>query len=420
MHAIDTVIAAMAALALVMVLLTQWLRTHWINEPLLAALLGVAVGPQVLGWFDLAHYGDPRLVLEVAARFTLALALAVVGLEIRSYLRQHGRSVGVLVFGGAALMWVTSSLIVGLILSLPFRDALLLGAVLTPIDPILTATVTTSSIARETIPEQIRQMLTTESSGRHGIGLVMVLLPVSLLTQSEGDAWTHWLVDGVLWDGVAAIAIGVATGTVVGHLHRWSLRHRDADMGTGPLVSLLFALGLALGSSVELLGSDSVLAVLAASIGFAWTRTDDQEATRLKQGEWNYEEVLKLIVQVPVFFLFGTALPWSDWETLGWKAPALIVAIVVARRLPVIWLLRPFVRDLRSGVETLFVGWFGPVGIGALYFAAVADHETGHPVVWPVTTLLVAAHLVIHNLTVAPLGHWLAAQERTESPSNGE
>ncbi len=63
------------------------------------------VGPVGLGRLDLSRYGDEREILELTARLTLAITLVSVGLELRGYLHRHWRSLAVLVFGGAVLMW---------------------------------------------------------------------------------------------------------------------------------------------------------------------------------------------------------------------------------------------------------------------------------------------------------------------------
>ncbi len=91
--------------------------------------------------------------------------------------------------------------------------------------------------------------------------------------------------------------------------------------------------------------------------------------------------------------------------------PALVAAVLLLRRIPAVLLLKPLVGDLRTGAEALFVGWFGPMGVGALFFAAVAHEETGNPDVWPVATLLIAASIVVHDLTATPLSRWLAGHQ---------
>lgn len=151
-----------------MTLFTYGFRLRWIHEPLLVLALGVLIGPEGLGWLDLARYGEEREILEAAALFTLVIVLVSVGIELRGYLSAEWRSLTILVLGGAALMWGISSSLVWRILGLDLLPAILIGTVLAPIDPILSATVSAGRIAHETIPGRTRRLLSTESSARHG------------------------------------------------------------------------------------------------------------------------------------------------------------------------------------------------------------------------------------------------------------
>ncbi|MDP9313288.1 MAG: cation:proton antiporter [Chloroflexota bacterium] len=412
MHALNIAIAAIAALALVMSLFTYWIRRHWINEPVLALLMGVLIGPVGLGWLDLARYGDEREIIEVTARLTLAVVLVSVGIELRTYLPRYWQSLTVLVVGGLVLMWGASALLVGWILDLALLPALLLGAVLAPIDPILTASAATGRIARENLRESTRRLLSAESSARHGIGLVFVLLPALLFTEGRAAAWGQWLTEVVLWKGLVAIAIGVAVGYVAGRAQRWSAARGFVEAETGPLVALFLALSLALVSLVELMHSDGVLAVLVAGIAFVWARADGEPGAQLEQQDRHYEQLIKQVLQVPVFLLLGAALPWAEWAKLGWAALVLVVAVLVLRRIPAMLLLKPLVRQLHRWDEALYIGWFGPVRVGALYFAAVAEKETGLAEIWTVTTLLVATSAVVHDITVTPLNRWLGGRHK--------
>jgi NhaP-type Na+/H+ or K+/H+ antiporter len=420
MHTIDTTIACLAGLTLVMTLFTYGIRRHWLNEPLLALAVGVLIGPEGLGWLDLRTFGEEPLILEVVARYTLAVALIAVGLELRGYLGQSWQPLSVLVVGGAAVMWAMSSLLTALVLDLTVRDAILLGAVLAPIDPILTATVTTGRVARESVPERIRHLLSAESAARHGIGLVLVLLPVFLITDTDHEAWGQWLADGVVRKGLLAVLIGAAAGFTAGRLHRWSVDRDAAESPTGPLTALFLAFALLLGSGAELVKSDGALAVLVAGLVFVRMRvTSVEDANEFAEQHRHYTSLLKQLLQVPVFALLGVALPWAKWVDLGWRAPAVVVVILLLRRIPVLLLLKPLIRDLRRWDEALFVGWFGPVGVGALYFATVAHRKTHVEQVWVVTTLLVAATVVAHDLTATPLSRWLSRRGARNPEATG-
>ncbi len=412
MHALNIVIAAIAGLALGMSLFTYWIRRHWINEPLLALLLGVLLGPVGLGVLDLARYGDEREIIEMAARLTLAVVLVSVGIELRTYLPSYWRSLTVLAVGGIALMWAASALLVGWILDLAFVPALLLGAVLAPIDPILTASVATGRIARENVREPTRHLLSAESSARHGVGLVFVLLAALLEREPTATAWRQWLIEVVLWKGLVAIMIGGAVGYAAGRAQRWSAARAFVEAETGPLVAFFLALSLALVSVVELMRSDGILAVLVAAVAFVWARADGEPGAQLEKQDRHYEELIKQVLQVPIFLLLGVALPWAEWAKLGWAAVGLVAAVLVLRRIPAVLLLKPLVRQIQGWDEALYIGWFGPVGVGALYFAAVAEKETGLVEVWTVTTLLVAASAVVHNITVTPLSRWLGRRQK--------
>ncbi len=161
-------------------------------------------------------------------------------------------------------------------------------------------------------------------------------------------------------------------------------------------------------SLVELVGSDGLLAVLAAGIAFAWARTGEEQGEELVRQQRRYQETLKQVLQVPVFVLLGLALPWGAWAELGWAAVALVVAVLLLRRIPAVLLLKPLIGDIRRWAEALFIGWFGPIGVGALYLAAVAHKETHLEQAWSVATLLIAATIVTHDLTATPLSRWLA------------
>ncbi len=395
-------VASMAALGLMVSLFTYWIRRHWINEPLLALLLGVLIGPAALGWLDLAEFGDEREIVEVAARLTLAIALVSVGLEVRGYLGRHWRSLGMLVLGGTLIMWGASSLLVGWLLGLGVLPSLLIGAVLAPIDPILAASVATGRVARENLPERTRHLLSAESGIRHGLGLLWVLLPALLLREPAGEAWKHWLSNRLLWKGVLAIGLGSAVGYAVGRGQAWSVARGAAEDEWGPLTAILLALSLAVVSLVELIGSDGLLAVLAAGIAFAWARTGAEQGEQLVRQQRHYQETIKQVLQVPVFVLLGLVLPWAEWAELGWAGVAFVVMVLLLRRIPALLLLKPLIPQIHRWDEALFVGWFGPIGVGALYLATVAHKETQLEQVWLVVTLLVAATIVAHDLTATP------------------
>lgn len=406
MEALSVALSLIFGLVLVASLLTDWLRRHWISEPLLALGLGVAIGPAGLGWLDLSEYGAQRQLLEQTATLTLALVLVSVGSQLpRRYAVERWRSLTLLTFGSMLLMWLASSLLLKGLLALEWLPALILGAVVTPLDPVLAAGVTSGEIPERNVPERLRQLLSFESAASHGFGYLLVLLPVLLLTDRAGNPWLEWLVHVLLWDGAVAMVVGAAVGYGVGRAQSWSLERGFTSRG---LLNVTFvALSLALVAAVELMGSNGLLAVVVAGFAYARVRRGERDGAGLEGEARHYEATFKKLLQVPVFVLLGLALPWGGWAELGWAGAALVAAVLLLRRIPALLLLKRRVPQIASWGEALFLGWFGPIGVGALHFALLAVEHTQLEPVWVVGSLLIVASTVAHDLTSTPFMRWL-------------
>ena len=79
------------------------------------------------------------------------------------------------------------------------------------------------------------------------------------------------------------------------------------------------------------------------------------------------------------------------------------VAVLLLRRLPAVLALKPLLGELKGPKDLLFLGWFGPVGAAALYYATFSLQETGIEEVWMVGTLIICASILAHGMTDTPL-----------------
>ena len=101
--------------------------------------------------------------------------------------------------------------------------------------------------------------------------------------------------------------------------------------------------------------------------------------------------------------LLGLALPWDKWLGLGWGGLLLVVAVLLLRRLPALLLLRRFLPQLRGIQDALFVGWFGPIGVAALFYAFLSLDKTGLESAWVVGSMILCASIFAHGLTAVHL-----------------
>jgi NhaP-type Na+/H+ or K+/H+ antiporter len=115
------------------------------------------------------------------------------------------------------------------------------------------------------------------------------------------------------------------------------------------------------------------------------------------------QEAVNRFFSYPIFALLGTAIPWSGWMELGLSGTLLVVALLLLRRPTSLLLLSPLLPDLRSTADALFLGWFGPVAVAAIYYASMAEHRLKEPLVWDVVSLVICASVVLHGVSSTPL-----------------
>lgn len=396
MSQFDVLVAILGATVLLLALPSGRLARSPLPPTLLALAIGVIVGPAVLGWVDVAALGDETLVREKAARLTLAIGLMGVALRIPGdFPRRHSRSMTVLVGLGMLLTWGISTGLVYVLLDLPFWLAALIGAIVTPTDPVAASPIVTGATAEANLPDRIRHTISFESGVNDGLGYLFVFLPFLLLTRPPGEALTRWLTHTLVWQVGMATLFGLLLGYVAGKLLGWAER-AGAIEGDWRLIYTAALALLAVGAG-RLIGSDEVLVVFAA--GAAFTQV---VSTQEREDEDRGQEAVNRFFAIPIFVLLGATLPWGGWAALGWRGPTLALLILLLRRPPVILAISPLVPVLRSRTESLFAGWFGPIAVAAIYYASLMEHRLEQPVIWHVASLVVCASVVAHGVTGAP------------------
>lgn len=412
MNDFNLIVALLGGVILLLGLGSQRLAMSPVPPTLIALIVGVLLGPQVLGLIDLAALGDPAFILERAARLTLGIGLIGVALRIpRTYPRQNWRELVVLIVLGMLLMWGISTLLVTLILGLPLWLAALIGAIITPTDPVAASPIVTGSTAEENIPERLRHTISFESGANDGLSYLFVFLPFLLLTRPPGAAFSHWLLHTLLWEVGVATLFGLLIGYLAGKLLQWS-EQRDAIEGDWRLIYTAALALFAVGAG-RLIQSDEVLVVFAAGAMFAQVVSSAD-----RENEEQGQEAVNRFFAIPMFALLGLALPWAGWQALGWRGVLLAAALLLLRRPPVLLLLRPLLPSIRRVPDALFVGWFGPIAVAAIYYATLMEHRLGNPLVWHVVSLVICASVIAHGISGTPLTRWFgrtAGKQHTDN-----
>ncbi len=120
----------------------------------------------------------------------MLLAVSLMGVGLR-YPARRLRGVlaptAVLVTAGMFGMAALSAGLVWLLLGVPVALAVLIGACITPTDPVLASSVVTGKPAEEHLPVRTRQILSEESGTNDGLALPLVLVGVALVMKESVD-----------------------------------------------------------------------------------------------------------------------------------------------------------------------------------------------------------------------------------------
>jgi NhaP-type Na+/H+ or K+/H+ antiporter len=373
--------------------------------PLVGLAFGALIGPYALDLVEMGDFGIAQeTLLEHGSRLTLGVGLMSVGLRLpHGYWRPNRRWVIALVGLGMPAMWMVASGIVWAIPGVSLTVALLLGAILTPTDPVASTPIVTGSIAERNVPDRVRLNISSESGLNDGLGYAFVFLPLLTLTSRNGTPWSAWITDVILWEILGGVVGGIVIGALAAKLFvlvtTRNMLEESAYFGFMMPLALL-VLGL-----LKLLGTDGILGVFVAAAVFGQMIPQKDEVQ-----ENMAEEIVSRFFTLPIFILLGIALPFDVWRTMSLYVPLLLLAAILFRRILTVWALRPLFRNLHSVPETFFLSWFAALGVSALYYATVAERLTGNATIFDYVALAITLSLIVHGVTATPFGAWLRSR----------
>lgn len=397
LHHLNLVLVLLGALVLGLGLVSRKLEGRPTPPTVIALVLGIVLGPAVLDVVRLSDFGEDMRVLEGIARLTLGIGLVGVALRVpRRFPRRHARELTVLILGGMLLMWAVSTALVHLVLALPLGLSAVIGAILTPTDPIASTPIVTGDVAEKHVPERLRNLISFESGANDGLGYLLVFLPSLLILLPVDQAWHHWFMQTLLWEVGVATAFGLALGFAAGHALQFAERHGLIEEKWRLVYTVALAL-IATGAG-RLIDSDELLVVFAAGAMFVQVVSGSD-----RKNEEHGQEAVNRFFALPFFVVLGLALPWEGWAKLGIAGVLLAVAVLLLRRPLPLWLMQGALRSIHNRADALFMGWFGPIAVAAVYYAALMSHHMGEPRIWHTVSLVVFASVIAHGVTAAPL-----------------
>jgi NhaP-type Na+/H+ or K+/H+ antiporter len=353
-------------------------------------------------------------VLEHMAEIAVIVALFSAGLKVERSLRSsEWTSVWRLLLIAMPLTIAAVAAFGATVMGLSLGAAIILGAILSPTDPVLAGDLGIGPPGEEDEREP-RFAVTAEAGLNDGLAFPFVMLGMFVAAEG-GTGWLpDWLGADVLYSIVAGLVIGGGGGVALA----WAaVRLRDREFlavvldGWLALAAVLLIYGV-----TEIAGGYGFLAAFAGGLGFRRYERDHEVNRRVHDGA----ELLEKFGELAVILLLGSMVTFAGLEELGWSGWLLIPVLIFLVR-PVMVLLSLQGSRIRDPRERAFVAWFGVRGIGSLYYAAVviesgvlSDEEMSR-VFWTVAACVLVS-IVVHGVTSWPVERRLLEDPQMPAP----
>jgi NhaP-type Na+/H+ or K+/H+ antiporter len=373
--------------AVVSALVNRW----YIAPALIFIAMGMLLGPSGLQVIDASPEAGSFTVLAQLA-LTVILFNQAARLDIRSVVSRGHVSFRLLVVGIPLTLGLGALTAVLLLPILPWWEAVCLAAIVAPTEVALIDAL----LEDERIPQRVRHTLSVESGFYDGFALAALLAAVALASASNDAHPVRWA-----WFAFRTEVVSLVAGAVIGLAGGWAIAvswkrgwmsDTWAQLATVAVALLCFEAG-------EWLHGSGFVAAFAGGLVSAMVarRHAERVPTQVSDAAGQLLELL-------VFALFGAFAVREGWQGASWQVVVFAVLAVFGVRLVAV--LVALIRSDLPMYSRVFIGWFGPRGIGTVVLGLIVV-ERGQieesALITQVVVVAVTVSLLLHSLT-APLG----------------
>ncbi|PMD45697.1 hypothetical protein L207DRAFT_482170 [Hyaloscypha variabilis F] len=403
----------------------------YLSEALISLLAGITFSPHATNFIKPLDYTGSQANLDAVTlyftRLVLGVQLVLAGVQLPNrYLQREWKPLALLLGPVMTAMWLTSSLLIwGMVPHLSFLHALAIGACVTPTDPVLSNSIVKGKFADKNIPKDLQKIIIAESGANDGLGYPFLFLALYLIKYTGegglgqgGGARTAiglWFGETLGYTILLSVIYGATVGWIAKELLHWAEEKKFVDRES----FLVFAITLALFivGTCGMIGSDDVLACFIAGNTFTW---DDW--FRLETLDDSLQPTIDMLLNLSVFIWYGAVCPWALFVHNSvipiYRLIFLGIFILLLRRLPIIFTLHKSIHQIEEARQAIFVGFFGPIGVSAVFYIYIslqfletitvdgvqrADAEKLGETITVVVWFLAICSIVVHGLSI-PLG----------------
>ncbi|MGJ5676595.1 MAG: cation:proton antiporter [Nostochopsis sp.] len=384
-----------------------WIARLPLSFALIYLVVGILLGPYGFGLIQLRREEIFNAeLLERLAEFVVIISVFSCGLKIVRPISWKSWNLTTRLIGLLMPISIFGLAIVGkFFLGMNWGEAILLGAILAPTDPVLASEVQLTDTSDQ---DELRFGLTSEGGLNDALAFPFVYFGLYALKDSN---WNNWLKFWISVDVIWAITVGIMMGFLVAKAVVWIDKKVQKHRRPDELMEDFIAISTILltYSLTEIVNGYGFLAVFIA--GLVIQRSyKDKEKTLAKL---EFIERLEKLLEIGTILLLGSILLFKPILYYANQSLLVIVLLFFVIRPLGVWLStighRPSSmrrRSLHPGSRWL-IGWFGIRGVGSLYYLAYAfgkglEGQVAEKISWITYTTIVVS-VIVHGVSATPL-----------------
>ncbi|MEH2181412.1 cation:proton antiporter [Nostoc sp.] len=412
-------------LLLMVTLGSGWITRLPLSFAIIYLVVGIFLGPNGLGLIQLRR--DDVFNTELLEKITELVVIISVfscGLRIVRPLKLGVWDITVRLIAFLMPISIFALAVVGkLFLGMNWAEAILLGAILAPTDPVLASEVQLTSTNDQ---DELRFGLTSEGGLNDALAFPFVYFGIHALKDNN---WGNWFKQWIAVDLIWAITVGIIMGIVVAKSIVWIEKKVQRRRPTDELMADFVAISTILltYSLTEMVNGYGFLAVFVAGLVVQRSYGDSEKPL----AELEFVEQIEKLLEVGTILLLGSILLLKPMLNYAGQSLLVIILLFLIVRPLGVWISTIGKRPLDSRRRTFhpatrwLFGWFGIRGVGSLYYLAYAfghglKGEAAEQIAWITYTTIVAS-VIVHGISATPLMKWyernFANKKKTTPPT---
>ncbi|MEA5504012.1 sodium:proton antiporter [Halotia wernerae UHCC 0503] len=410
-------------LLLVVTLGSGWIARLPLSFAIIYLVVGIFLGPYGFGLIQLRQDGVFNAqLLERLAEFVVIISVFGCGLKIIRPLRLDVWNITarLIVF----LMPISIFALAGVgkfFLGMNWGEAILLGAILAPTDPVLASEVQLVDVKDQ---DELRFGLTSEGGLNDALAFPFVYFGIYALKDNHWGNWfQYWITVDLIW----AIAVGIIMGIIVPQAIVWIDQKIQKRRPADDLMEDFVAISIILitYSLTEVVNGYGFLAVFVAGLVVQRSYRNSEESL----AKLEFIEQLEKLLEVGAILLLGSILLFEPMLKYATQSLLVIISLFLIIRPLGVWVSTIGKRPLGSRRRNLhpiarfLFGWFGIRGVGSLYYLAYAfghglKGAAAEQIAWITYTTIIVS-VVLHGISATPLmeryEHKIGSKKRADN-----